>query len=304
MSTPQPPHASPTPHLDVETLADLQEGLLDADRLPAAAEHLDGCAECQATRDSLDGVRTLLGDLGAEGPLAAPEDVVRRLDEALAAALPAVARASATVVPLTTLPTRGRSPWRTRVLQAAAIFVLVAAVGGIGYGGIRALNNRDSATTDSAASAGAGTAEKRAGTAGKYITTNSGRNYTQATLRAAVPALLAGSLPPVALGADSAGATPPPAAPTRSATASSSGPSAATVAPGRLLNGAALAACVANLTGGPVTPLAVDLGRFEGKPATIIVLPDPDDPSFVDAYAVEPACATGTFLTYEKVALP
>jgi hypothetical protein len=300
VSTPQPPRA---PHLDVDTLADLQEGLLDAGRLPAAEEHLDGCVECQARRDSLDGVRALLADVGAEGPIAAPEDVVRRLDDALAAALPAVARASATVVPLTTLPRAQRSPWRTRALQAAAIFVLVAAVGGIGYGGIRALNNGDSATTDSAAS-GAGTAEKRAGIAGKYTTTNSGRNYTQATLRAAVPALLAGSLPAVALGADSAGATPPPAAaPTRSATSSSS-PTAPTVAPGRLLNGAALAACVANLTGGPVTPLAVDFGRFESKPATIIVLPDPDDPSFVDVYAVEPACSTGTFLTYEKVALP
>jgi hypothetical protein len=62
---------------------------------------------------------------------------------------------------------------------------------------------------------------------------------------------------------------------------------------------------VANITGGgPVTPLAVDLGRFEGKPATIIVLPDPDDPAVVDVYAVAPDCPTGTFLTLERVALP
>jgi hypothetical protein len=53
-----------------------------------------------------------------------------------------------------------------------------------------------------------------------------------------------------------------------------------------------------------VTPLAVDIGRFEGKPATIIVLPDPADASFVYAYAVEPACPTGTFLAAEHVALP
>jgi hypothetical protein len=53
-----------------------------------------------------------------------------------------------------------------------------------------------------------------------------------------------------------------------------------------------------------VTPLAVDIGRFEGKPATIIVLPDPDDPSFVNAYAVAPDCPTGIWLDYQHVVLP
>jgi hypothetical protein len=53
-----------------------------------------------------------------------------------------------------------------------------------------------------------------------------------------------------------------------------------------------------------VTPLAVDLGRFEGKSATIIVLPDPTDRSFVDMYAVAPDCPKGTWLTIERVALP
>ena len=54
MSTPQPPHA---PHLDVETLADHQEGLLDAEQATAVAEHLDGCAACRARREALDDVR-------------------------------------------------------------------------------------------------------------------------------------------------------------------------------------------------------------------------------------------------------
>jgi hypothetical protein len=301
MSTPQPPHASPSPHLDVDALADLQAELLDADQVTAAAAHLADCAQCRSTRDALDDVRLLLRDHGDESSGAAPDDVVRRLDDALAAAGPRVATASATVIPLT-MP--ARSPWRTRGLQAAAVFVLVAAVGGLGYGGIRALNNRDSSTTDSgAASAGGAQTEKRAA---RYSITNSGRDYTQASLLAALPELLAGSLP----AADGAtlGATKvpnPAAAPGSSAppTASSSG-SAASPDPERLRSGPALAACVTNLGGGHLTPLAVDLGRFEGKPATIIVLPDPDDASFVNVYAVAPDCPTGTFLTWQHVALP
>lgn len=306
MSPPQPPHTSPMPHLDMETLADHQEGLLDSDQSTAVAAHLDGCAECRATRDALDDVPVLLRDHGAQGPVAAPDDVVRRLDSALAAAGPQVATASATVVPLAALTTPRRSPWRTRALQAAAVFVLLAAVGGLGYGGIKALSDRGS--TDSASSgAGSNAAPEKARGSGKYSITSSGRDYTDASLRAAVPALLAGSLP--ALARESLSATSAPSAAgtgsrPASSPASSTGSAAVPANPERLRDGTALAACVANLAGGPVTPLAVDLGRFEGKPATIIVLPDPDDPSFVDVYAVAPDCATGTFLTYQKVVLP
>ena len=286
----------------METLADHQEGLLDAEQATAVAAHLDGCAHCRATRDALDGVQVLLREHGAEGPLAAPDDVVRRLDDALAAAGPPVASASATIIPFTASTTRGRSPWRTRALQAAAIFVLVAAVGGIGYGGIKALNGGQG-STDTAASGSAGKpqTEKRLAP-GTYRFTDSGRDYTEVSLRAAVPELLAGSLAPatrndVSAGAGSPRATAPTAAPDFAQPPASADPK-------RLLNGRALAACVANLMGGPVTPLAVDLGRFEGKPATIIVLPDPGDPSFVNVYAVAPGCPTGTFLAWAHVALP
>jgi hypothetical protein len=72
----------------------------------------------------------------------------------------------------------------------------------------------------------------------------------------------------------------------------------------RLAGGAALAACVANLAGGPVTPLAVDIATFEGKPATVIVLPTPKDPTMVDAFVVEPGCPRGTWLYFERVPRP
>lgn len=298
MTTPQPPHTSPTPHVAGETLTDLQEELLDPEQATSVATHLAGCAECRARLDALDDLRVLLRDHAADDG-SAPEDVVRRLDDALAAARPPVATASATVTPL---PAPGRSPWRTRALQAAAVFVLVAAVGGLGFGAIKAISDRTSSSAGSATSAGSGGAgtEKAAR---RYTITNSGRDYTQQTLVAALPELLAGTLPPAGKNAltDSQAASPTPATPSTAATRG------ATPTPDdsqRLRGGAALAACVANLAGGPVTPLAVDLGRFEGKPATIIVLPDPDDPSFVNVYAVAPGCPTGTFLTWQHVALP
>ena len=79
------------------------------------------------------------------------------------------------------------------------MFVLVAAVGGIGYGGIRALNDGNGCGRRRRASAGGGDAA-RAGPrttahGDGYRITSSGRNYTGASLRAAVPVLLSGTLP-------------------------------------------------------------------------------------------------------------
>jgi hypothetical protein len=298
MTTPQTPHESPSSHLGVDTLADLQEGLLEVEQATAVAAHLDDCAECRVTRDALDDVRILLRDRGEQADVAAPDDVVRRLDDALAAAVSPAVTASTTVTPFRSSTAPGRQPWRTRVLQAAAVFVLVAAVGGIGYGGIRALNGGSGADAGTAASSGGNAQTEKGARADVYKITSSGRDYTDDSLRAALPQLLAGTL------RAPAGGTPTAVAPSASPGAVDGYGSDSAASPQRLLDGTALAACVANLTGGPVTPLAVDVARFEKKPATIIVLPDQDDPSFVNVYAVAPNCPTGTFLSWQHVALP
>jgi hypothetical protein len=303
MTTPPTPQPS---HLDIETLADLQEGLLDSEQVTTVAGHLDSCAGCRAQSEALDGVRATLRAVGADAEVATPEDVVRRLDDALAAtaAVPAapvgVVTASATVTPLTAATARTRQPWKTRLLQAAAVFVLVAAVGGLGYGGIRAIGGGSSGAANSASGGGdAAATEKSAAGAGRYSITSSGRDYTSTSLRSAVPGLLSEA----AADSGTTGADGP--SPTSSASTKTPVPAQALANdPNRLQDGTALAECVANLAGGPVTPLAVDIGRFEGKPATIIVLPDPDDASFVNAYAVAPDCPTGTFLAWEHVVLP
>lgn len=286
-------------HLDAERLADLQAGLLDAAAGELAQRHLAGCARCRTTRDGLDEVRARLRVTAPDD--AAPDDVVRRLAEALAAAAtepvrpaPAPVASGGTVTPFPAAPgTAARTVWSTRVLQSAAVFVLLAAAVAIGYG---ALHGGDSGGTANSAAAGAGKSpapDKLS--AGDYAVTVSGRNYSPDSLRAAVPGLLSGNV------TTQGGELAPTAASGSSSGVDDAGPDALSR---RLGNPAALAACVANVVGSPAVPLAVDMGRFEGAPATVIVVPDPDDAGVVRVYAVDPGCPTGTWLDLERVPRP
>lgn len=275
-------HWSPSPHPELVTLAELDESLLDPPTAGQVAEHLAGCAACRARRAALTDVPHLLRDAGEVLPI--PGDVARTLDAALAAAATPSATAAADTV--TPVGHRRRTPWNTHVLQAAAVAVLLLLLGGLGYSAILS-NHHDRSGGERAAGRaqpeGASQVASGSTGSGAYPVTESGRDYTKDSLRAAVPSLL--------LGGTGAGTRAPR-------------PRAATdgLGPSRLLGGSPLAACVANLAGGPVTPLAVDVARFEGKPATVIVLPTQSDATTVDAYVVAPDCPAGTFLTFERVA--
>ena len=59
---------------------------------------------------------------------------------------------------------------------------------------------------------------------------------------------------------------------------------ARTAPSGPLADPAALQACVVKLIGAPETPLLVDYARYQGEPATIIVLADPATTSMLDLY--------------------
>jgi hypothetical protein len=284
MTTSQPPHMSPSPHLDPATLADLEEHLLDDGDARVASEHLAGCATCQARRAALGEVRGLLLESAAVAPV--PDDVARRLDEALRqAGGPVAAEAAPNITPLAG---RRRMPWNTHALQVAAVVVLLLGLGGVGYSVVVAARGGSSNTTasGSADSKDSGSSSERAGSSagGAFPTTESGRDYTAESLRAAVPALVNGRV----------ASSPAPHSLTEGG--------AQVAAP---LRGAPLAACVANLTSGrAVTPLAVDAARYGGKPATILVLPAEDDPTNVDVFAVAPDCPRGTFLAFQRVARP
>jgi len=57
-----------------------------------------------------------------------------------------------------------------------------------------------------------------------------------------------------------------------------------------------LANCLARSLGpefGP--PLAVDLARFDNKPAVIAAYPSDGRPGQVDVYVIDPACPVGSF---------
>ena len=213
-----------------------------------------------------------------------PVEVVTAVDAALAAeagaadAAPGSLTAGRTVTPLPT--GRDRSPVTMRLLQAAAVVVLLLAGLGIGISALGGGGDSDSSTAGGADSA---TADKAA-ESGAYPLTASGRDWTadavtldaaEAARRQPRPAGGCDSLREQfsAQAEDDAGSGGS-ADPTASAPARAAPESAA-----RLASGPALAQCVAELAGGPVTPLAVDISTWQQQPAAVIVLPAPGEPS-------------------------
>jgi hypothetical protein len=304
-------HDSPT-HLAPEALADLDEDLLDPGAAAAARAHLETCARCRGDLAGLAGVRDLLAGGGQAEPM--PPGVAARLDQALAAEATGAAESPApvegagtrTVVPLHTERT---GPRGMRVLQAAAVIVLLLAGGALGVSALHGTGGGDSAGTDSAA--GSAAAPKAA--EGGFPVTASGHDWDATSLAAAAPALAAGTFGPSYESTMRAAAPPGPAAspsPSSSAGAgsdSAGGSAGALVnAPaGRLSGGRALADCITALTGRAVTPLAVDLARFKGQPAAVILLPPlTGGRDKVDVWVVGASCAADDDKTLYWASVP
>lgn len=288
-----------TPHVDPDVLADLQEGLLDGPAADAATAHLADCPTCRGDLAALDEVRDLLAGAPDVGPV--PADLVDRLDLALAgaAAEPALSVASTTVVPLRAPETKG--PRGMRVLQMAAVLVLIFAGGALGVSALLNAGGGSSEDAGTTASDAGGDSSDSAGAA-TFPVTATGRDWTPEALREAAPGLASGALAPAAVGQLAS----PPATDddsTSSGNAEERSRSFADAPAGRLAGGPALADCATELAGGPVAPVAVDLASYEGQPAAVLLLPTPDDPSTVDVYVVKPECPPGEFLHFVRVPL-
>ena len=300
------------PHVTADVLADLQAGLLHDRAERAARDHLADCPVCQADLEVLAAIPGRLAAAGTVEPI--PADVASRLDAALAAAAsaPPDGAAASTIVPLrgaTATHRRDRSgPRGLRLLQAAAVLVVILGLGALAVSAIHGGSNGSGAQTAGAADSAGGKSAPQAA----FPVTASGRNWTPSTLTSAVPRLVAGSLSPViARGpladdsltstSGSGGATPSPSG--SSAPAAEAPQFAASNAAGRLAGGTALADCIATLVPGGATPLAVDVATYQGKPAAVILLPGLAGPDRIDIWVVPPDCSSAT-LYYGSVPRP
>jgi hypothetical protein len=268
-------------------------------------------------------VRALLADL-PDVPM--PPEVLARIQAALAAEAAgntestgniestveaSEPRAAATVVPLAPVAARRATGWRNpRVLQAAAVVVVLVAGTVVG---IKAISGQSPAGT---ASTAAGAAPRT-----DAVVRQTDHAYTAASLALDVHALVSGKSTAYGTTAgattDSNGAAgTPPTVP--SPTGVSAGPELGTslaagsapLDPGvkRLLSSTtALAPCLTTIEDGlpaAVEPIAVDGGTYEGKPALVVVLPGSDDPTSYDVWIVGPTCGTNkdsALIRYQSV---
>jgi hypothetical protein len=256
-------------HLDYDTLADLAEGLLDESRAASADAHLVSCAVCRDRSAEIADVSLLLADAPVP-PMSA--ELAARIDEALAAE----AAAGPGPVSVADLENRRRHK-RLRVLSMAAAAVVV--VGGGAFVARSLVGGSVSSDSQTAASkpvqdrtarpgeqSGGGASKLQAPAEAAFPAARSGTDYTAAKLGDQVSAQL-----------------------TKSRTAK---------APSTTQDFAAtqqLSGCVRRVTQGR-TPMLVDVARYEGRPATLIVVPAVAADR-LDVWVVGPACsATDTAL--------
>lgn len=239
--------------------------------------------------DDPTGMRELLSSLPDPGPM--PDDLVARITASLATEQGARSRAHP-LHPLHHRASRHRSLWRTAGLAAAAVAVIGLGAGSMltdtAPGDLGALFGGSS--NDSAASGAAAVSRENAGSAGAQGDAkaqsavpavsihHSDTAYTSAHLGDQARVLLASAGDPVPpLGAES------PAV----------GPIATVVG---------LRSCLSALTSEPYAAVTADLGRFDGRPAAVLVLTTDTGHT---AYAVQRSCSTGhPALLAGPVALP
>src|SRR5216683_1522327 len=272
-------------HFDAEVLAMCREGLLGRRRTARIRAHLSGCSSCAEVDAGLAEVPSLL-TLTSVPPM--PAELAARISAAHAAqaaqgtasAIPGVSPGQVPSPASGERTPRGRPGLARKVLALAAAVVLVAAGGGY-------LLSRPHATSGTSASSAAApsTAHRPAVGAGQshfavgsgsaglsFSAISSGTNYQPGQLTAQVAAVLA--------------RYPTPAAGTHAAAPTAR---AATSQVPTEPYAAASAGCVERIAGG-LPPRLVDKARYDGRAATIIVLPaSAREPAQV--WVVGPACS-------------
>lgn len=263
-------------HPEVAEISALTEGALPPERSADVRGHLGHCVLCADVRASLDEIRGLLGTL--PGPPQMPADIAGRIDAALAAealldaapAPSAVSRETATTpVSRETSPAadrpsghpsaaggpgrpRGRRRRWTRVTRGLLVTASVAAV--LGLGGLLS----HSLTAGSGSSSDSGAADSSAA-------------KSDPALESLVHQLLATAGATQHIQGEGQGVQ-------------NGGPSMKAME--------SLPSCVAKGIGRTGTPLAFDHGTYEGTDSYLVLLPNPENETRVDAYVVDASCVT------------
>lgn len=279
-------------HLELDTLADLDEGLLSAEDLAAAEAHLAGCRPCREQQARIRSTRALLAALPAE-PM--PPDVAGRVHDVLSRT------SSSTVLPLAGDLGARRSRWRSRPTLAglAAVAAGLALVAAIVVGG-----TDDSSQPDAPSTVAGPTSDQALGAAPAYPMTISGRHYTAGNAQRLVTRLARSATQGSASGVGSGAGG--------SVESQRAKPALDPTLRPLYTSRDALLTCVAALTvGHPTLPLAVDFATFSDKtqrlhnaPALVVALPGP--PGHADVWIVGPACATAAdndFYSFKRVPL-
>lgn len=297
------------PEVDLDRLADFVGGALDGTPDADAVRHLiasdAGWADAYTALVSADeAVRGHLHALGSEAP-AVPDDVLRRLDAALAAAAPPRLKLVPTERDELAARRNRRRRWTVGLATAAAVLVC----GSVGVVVLQNAPSRQNSATSSADRAGGLAAPPKAAApqaSGGTALYSTGRDYTPDSLRslALLGGLSAAGRSPAQMQEDNgsgpgngAGKAPGPL----EATEPTAIPSGLTPLGVPTTRAACLDVIVAEYGGRVVV---VDYALFQGAPALVVLL---DGASFAGGgrgvVVVGPRCGTGGAMD-ERYKLP
>jgi hypothetical protein len=280
-------------HVNTEALALCREGLLGKRRTVRIEAHVSRCPRCAEVDAGLGALPALLA-LTTAAPM--PAELTARLNGVIAAEARTDATRTAdaardaaprtTGAPRAAEPAsggrrpRGRPAVTRKVLAFAAAAVVLVAGGGYLLSRLPSPSSSESSASSGAASAAGPAARAGANAAagdGGLTVISSGTDYRPGQLAGQVAVVLARYPIPAA--------GQPVPVPT-SAAASSAAQPRPVQQPSRL---AALPGCVARIAAG-LRPRMVDEARYNGHPATIIVLPA-TAPGRAQVWVVGPACS-------------
>ena len=301
-------------HVDAEDLALGREGLLGRRRTVRIRAHLARCSRCSEVDAELAALPALLA-LTAVPPM--PADLAARIDAVIAAEAastqpadgaqpagspaPVAAPAPGSVPASGGRPPRGRPTVARKVLALAAAAVVVTAGGGYLLSRLPSSTSGTSASSAAAPATAKGPAARPGGQvnapagSGGFTVISSGTDYQPARL----PAQIAAVLTRYGLRPTGAHASGPTASGPTTQAAPKQTPTQQVLEPSRL---AALQGCVARITAGQ-RPWMVDESRYQGRPATIIVLAATAR-SLTEVWVVGPACSASRSDVLARTALP